>query len=364
MRVGLVLGAGGVVGASWLIGALEALQDETGWEPSEAEVIVGTSAGSVIGALTASGMPPAYMAAYVAGREVDEIAEAARRAGEHRGDVDDTVAMAHEAERGGSRPDGSGYRLARALPPIGPGSWRMALNTLRQPHRHSAAALLCGWLPRGFVRTDPISELVEAFVPGDWPDHRNYWAVAADYATGKRVAFGRPGAPPARVSQAVAASCAIPAFYHPVSVNGRRYIDGGICSPSNLDLVRDQQLDLVVCMNPMSSLAQISGGSPGDRAAALMRAAAGRRLGREARKLRDSGTKALMLQPGPDDVKVMGFNMMSGKRRIQVAQTATRSTALALRRIRVSDPSVLPKRTRRTTAPRRRTAARRVGRAA
>jgi NTE family protein len=59
MRVGLVLGAGGVVGASWLIGALEALQDETGWEPSAAEVIVGTSAGSVVGALTASGMPPA-----------------------------------------------------------------------------------------------------------------------------------------------------------------------------------------------------------------------------------------------------------------------------------------------------------------
>ena len=65
-----------------------------------------------------------------------------------------------------------------------------------------------------------------------------------------------------------------------------------------------------------------------------------------------------MLQPGVDDVKVMGFNMMSGKRRIQVTETATRSTALALRRLRVADPSVLPKRTRRTAAPRRRTAAR------
>jgi NTE family protein len=344
MRVGLVLGAGGVVGASWLIGALEALQDETGWDPAAAEFIVGTSAGSVVGALAASGMPPAYMSAYVAGREVDEIADAARRAGAQRSGIDD-----------GSRPDGSGYKLARALPPIGPGSWRLALNTLRHPQRHSAAALVCGWLPRGFVRTDPISELIEAFVPGSWPDHENYWAVAADYATGKRVAFGRRGAPSAVVSQAVAASCAIPAFYHPVSINGRRYIDGGICSPSNLDLLRDEHLDLVICLNPMSSLAQISGGSPGDRAAALMRAAAGRRLGREARKLRDSGTKVLMLQPGADDVKVMGFNMMSGKRRVQVAQTAVKSTALALRRLRISDPSVLPKRTRRVAeAPRRR----------
>jgi NTE family protein len=358
MRVGLVLGAGGVVGASWLIGALEALQDETGWDPSEADAIVGTSAGAVVGALTASGMPPAYMAAYVAGREVDEIAAAAARAGEGRERIDEALAMARSAEKNGGRPDGSGYRLARALPPIGPGSWRLALRTLVQPQRHSPAAMLCGWLPRGFVRTDPISELVEAFVPGDWPDHDAYWAVAADYSSGKRVAFGRDGAPPARVSQAVAASCAIPAFYHPVKVDGRRYVDGGICSPSNLDLLCDAELDLVVCLNPMSSLAQVSGGSPGDRVGALFRAMAGRRLGHEARKLRDTGTKVLMLQPGADDVKVMGFNMMSGSRRVAVTETAVKSTALALRRLRVRDDSVLPRRTRRTTAaPRGRRAA-------
>src|SRR3954454_694521 len=358
MRVGLVLGAGGVVGASWLIGALEALQDETGWDPTEAEVIVGTSAGSVVGALTASGLPPAYMAAYVAGHEVDEIAAAARRAGERSSDIDDALELARVAEsNGGPRPDGSGYRLARALPPIGPGSWRLVLNTLRHPQRHSVATLLCGWLPRGFVRTDPISELIEAFIPGDWPDHDSYWAVAADYSSGKRVAFGRADAPPATVSQAVAASCAIPAFYHPVGINGRRYVDGGICSPSNLDLLCDAELDLVVCLNPMSSLAQISGGSPGDRVGALLRTFAGRRLGHEARKLRESGTKVLMLQPGADDVKVMGFNMMSGRRRIAVTQTATKSTALALRRLRVRDDTVLPARSRtRSAAPHRRTA--------
>jgi len=365
MRVGLVLGAGGVVGASWLIGALEALQDEAGWSPSDAEAIVGTSAGAVVGALTASGMPPAYMAAYVAGHEVDEIADAAARAGEGHDRIDEALAMARSAEQNGSRPDGSGYRLARAMPPIGPGSWRLALRTLVQPQRHSPAAMMCGWLPRGFVRTDPISELIEAFVPGDWPEHDSFWAVAADYSTGKRVAFGRDDAPPATVSEAVAASCAIPAFYHPVKVDGRRYVDGGICSPSNLDLLRDADLDLVVCLNPMSSLAQVSGGSPGDRMAALLRAFAGRRLGYEARKLRETGKKVLMLQPGADDVKVMGFNMMSGSRRVQVTQTALKSTALALRRIRVRDDSVLPRRTRRASAaPRRAGAAKRKRRAA
>jgi NTE family protein len=358
MRVGLVLGAGGVVGASWLIGALEALEDETGWALSDADAIVGTSAGAVVGALTASGLPPAYMSAYVAGHEVDEIADAAVRAVEGRAGIDQALAMARSAEQDGARPDGSGYRLARALPPIGPGSWRLAMRTLVQPRRHSPAALLCGWLPRGFVRTDPIGELIETFVPGDWPDHPSYWAVAADYWSGKRVAFGRGGAPDATVSKAVAASCAIPAFYHPVTVNGRRYVDGGICSPSNLDLLRDVDLDLVVCLNPMSSVAQLTGGSPGDRVGALVRAFAGRRLGHEARKLRDTGKKVLMLQPGADDVKVMGFNMMSGRRRVEVTQTAAKSTALALRKLRGRDDSVLPERSRaRSAAPRRRAAA-------
>lgn len=352
------------MGASWLIGALEALQDETGFDPADAAAIVGTSAGAVVGALTASGMPPAYMAAYVAGREVDEIAKAAERAGEGRDRIDEAVAMARSAEAEGGRPDGTGYRLARALPPIGPGSWRLALRTLVQPQRHSPAAMLCGWLPRGFVRTDPISELVEAFVPGDWPDHDSYWAVAADYSTGKRVAFGRSDAPAAQVRHAVAASCAIPAFYHPVSINGRRYVDGGICSPSNLDLLCDEELDLVVCLNPMSSLAQVSGGSPGDRVAAILRTVAGRRLGHEARKLRDAGTKVLMLQPGADDVRVMGFNMMSGKRRATVTATATKSTALALRRLRLHDGVVLPGRSRSRRAAPRRAAANRKRRAA
>ena len=68
----------------------------------------------------------------------------------------------------------------------------------------------------------------------------------------------------------------------------------------------------------MSSLAQISGGSPGDRVGALMRDVRrppARPRGAQAAR---RGTKVLMLQPGADDVKVMGFNMMSGRRRVQV----------------------------------------------
>ena len=329
MKVGLVLGAGGVVGASWLIGALEALESETGWAPSDADIIAGTSAGSIIGALTAAGVSPALMAAYVSGGSLDEFAEM-----EGRGDA---TANSSEAVK---------YQLQRALPPIGPGSWRMALGTMLKPMSHAPSAVLAGWLPRGFVSTKPITSLVETFVDGDWPDHPNFWALTADYASGKRVAFGRDDAPPARVGDAVAASCAIPGFYHPVKINGRRYIDGGICSASNLDLLCDEDLDLVVCLNPMSSLARITPRSPSDRFAALMRAQAGRRLGHEAKKLRERGTDVLVLQPTAEDLAIMGPNLMARDRREQVVERSVRTTGRQLRRRRDRVP--MPERTKRT----------------
>jgi NTE family protein len=337
MRIGLVLGAGGVVGGSWLVGALDALESETGWSPSSAELIQGTSAGSVVGALVAQGLSPALMAAYIGGGQLDDVVEL-----EDRGD-------AQLARAGGEM----AYRLQLALPPIGPGSWRMALRTLLQPTRHAPSALLSGWLPRGFLSTKPISELVERFVPGDWPDHENYWAVTADYATGKRHVWGRDDADPAPVGRAVAASCAIPGFYHPVKINGRRYIDGGVCSVSNLDLVKDRGLDLVVCLNPMSSLAEITPRSAADRVAAVMRRQAGRRLGSEAKKLREAGTDVLILQPTADDLAVMGPNLMARDRREQVIERAVRTTARQLRRRRGREGVVFPKATPKPRTARR-----------
>src|SRR5919204_1414739 len=67
MTVGLVLGAGGVMGGAWLTGALEALAAETGWDPGSADRIVGTSAGAMIGGLVAAGVGPRVMGAHSAG---------------------------------------------------------------------------------------------------------------------------------------------------------------------------------------------------------------------------------------------------------------------------------------------------------
>jgi NTE family protein len=325
MKVGLVLGAGGTVGAAWLIGALDALADETGWDPRSADRIVGTSAGSVVGAMLAGGLEPALMGAYLGGELVDEAEDAEARA------------VAHRA---------ADFRPQLGLPPIGPGSLGMAVSALRRVPNVPPSVLVAGLLPRGFISTKPIQRLVQAFVGDGWVDHPGYAAVAADYGSGRRTAFGMPGTPPTSAARAVAASCAIPGFYCPVPIADRKYVDGGICSMSNLDLLRGADLDLVVCLNPTSSLAAVAGGSPVERLGGLMRGAAGRRLGHEARKLRESGTEVLLLQPDAEDVAAMGLNMMARDRREAVLEQARRSMALQLRRCR-DEGLALPGRPRR-----------------
>jgi NTE family protein len=309
-RVGLVLGAGGVLGGAWHTGALHALATEAGWDPGSADYIVGTSAGAVIGSLTAAGVPPWFMVAHSAGESFDGVTGPDGR-------------PAADADRAG----GGNFRLHSGAPRLGPGSLRMALTALSNPLRHTPLQLVAGWLPAGLMSTDSIKDTVRRAVPGRWVDHPSFWAVATDYGTGRRTAFGRAGSPPAHVADAVAASCAIPGFFRPVKIGGRRYVDGGVCSASNLDLLAGRGLDLVICLNPLSSRHVVGGVNPLDRFSDLTRAANGRRLGYEARKVRGYGTKVVLIQPTPEDLAAMGRNLMSPARRQRVIETAARTVA-------------------------------------
>ena len=98
-----------------------------------------------------------------------------------------------------------------------------------------APTLLAGVLPDGPVSTEPIRQTVRRVCARGWAPHPGLWAVAMDYGSGRRVVFGRAGAPAAELADAVAASCAIPGFYRSVRIGGRRYVDGGVRSTSNLD---------------------------------------------------------------------------------------------------------------------------------
>ena len=311
MRVGLVLGAGGVLGGAWLVGAVHALANETGWDPGSADYLVGTSAGAMIAGLSASGVPPWFMVAHSAG----ESEEAAGR----------------PASGEASRSAGAVFRLHRGMPALGPGSWRLALASLARPYRYSPTAILAGWLPQGLISSEPLKDTIRRVAGDGWPPHPNLWIVACDHDTGRRVAFGRGDAPPASLADAVAASCAIPGFYRPVEIAGRRYVDGGVASTSNLDMLAAEEIDLVICLNPTSSLHAPRPRTLGERAAAVLREASGRRLGNEAKSVRASGTEVVLIQPTIQDLDAMGTNLMSAKRRHQVIEVAVQTVSNHLR---------------------------------
>lgn len=305
MRVGLVLGAGGVLGGGWLVGGLHALASETGWDPGSADFLVGTSAGAMVGGLLASGVPPWFMVAHSAGETAGPVTASSRS--------------------GGSR-----LTLHRGLPALGPGSWRLALASLARPYRYSPAAILAGWLPQGLMSSEPLKRTIRGVAGDGWAPHPNLWIMACDHQTGRRVAFGRADAPSASLADAVAASCAIPGFYRPVRIGGRPYVDGGVVSTSNLDLLADLDLDLVICLNPTSSLHAPQSRTVGDRAAGVLRQASGRRLGNEAKCVRASGTEVVLIQPTVQDLDAMGTNLMSASRRGQVIDVAVQTVSAHL----------------------------------
>ena len=314
MKIGLVLGAGGIQGGAWLTGGLDALAEETGWDPAAADYVIGTSAGSMIGALCASGVPPWFMVAHSRGETFDGVRDAQGR-------------PAARADRAA----GARFELERTWPPIGPGSWKLALRTLVNPRRYTPATVFSGWLWRGVFSTESLKETIRRVVPAGWSSHPNLWIVACDYETGRRIPFGRVDAPRADLADAVAASCAIPGIYHPVTIGNRRFVDGGIYSVSNLDLLRNESLDLVICLNPTSTLHPIRAINPRDAVTIFLRHASGRRLGSEAKKIRTNGADVVLIQPTGDDLEAMGPNLMRSANRNRVIEVARRTVAEQLR---------------------------------
>lgn len=308
LRVGLVLGGGGILGGAWLVGALHAFVEATGWDPSSARHIVGTSAGSVVASLVAEGLPTWFMVHHQSGGDVEGMTDRFGQPIPH-------------ADEGSSRLRTWTGQLPRPVL----GSPGLLLRTAVRPWRYPPATALTAWVGRGFLSTDEVGTIVRSVVREGWSTHPNLWIVALDYASGRREVFGREGAPDAHLWEAVEASCAIPGLYKPARIGGRLYVDGGVWSPSNLDLLADADLDVVVAMNPMSSL------QPGlpttilERLERRIRAASGRRLGREARRLRDRGVRLLLVQPEEEDLDTMGLNLMDPSRRSDVLETAIRT---------------------------------------
>ena len=180
-----------------------------------------------------------------------------------------------------------------------PASPRLLLKSVRHP-----AKALAGLLPNGTIATDVIGERI-ALMYGDrsWPE-RPLWICAVDLEHGDRVVFGHDG-PDTPVGVAVQASSSIPGFFRPVEHDGRRYVDGGVHSPTNADLVAASRFDVVVIISPMSATRLAHG--------ALLpnpRPMHARRLADEVDQIRRSGAEVLTFQPTSAVVSAMGRNSM------------------------------------------------------
>ena len=323
-RRGLVLGAGAALGGAWALGVLCALQDVEGYDPAEQDVIVGTSAGSVLAALIACGVPPRRLAERLAGG----AAEVEGTEPVNALDVDDQV-----------------HRTLGHVPlPIPlPGNLALVARSLGRPGRHTLMTAAAALAPRGRGSLAPVGELVAEFQPaGGWPVRPRTWVVAMDFDSGRRTVFGRPGAPPASLPVAVMASCAAPGYFPPVPVAGRRYIDGGGVSVTNADVLVREHLDEVLVLAPMAwsgsdprwgRLARLDGG--------LRRYATGR-LEREVGRLEDAGSRVRVVVPTPEDLIAMGPNVMNPERRTAVFETALRTTSARLRQPRAVRYPVKP----------------------
>ncbi len=307
-RTGLVLGAGGVLGAAWTIGALAALQEQRGTDLRDSEVLIGTSAGSVLAAFLGCGVG------------VDVL-------------LDHQRGIVHaEAPDISYDPDVDGGGALPPLPRPGIGSARGVLSTALRPWKVTPMGALSAVLPQGRGSLAPIGTLVDAVCPkGAWAGHPQTWVVAMDYDSGRRVAFGRDGAPHCSLRDAVMASCAIPGWYTPVSTGGRRYVDGGACSPTSLDLVLPLELDEVVVLSPMTSLEYDHPTTVAGKLERRFRRIVTRRLVSEAKKVTAAGTKVTLLGPGPEDLAAIGANLMDPRRRVDVLETSMRTSAAALR---------------------------------
>lgn len=294
-RIGLVLGAGGVVGQAYHAGVLAALEHDYGWDPRTADVIVGTSAGSLTGALLRTGVPASELAAWTV-----------------RAPLSDEGRLL-EQMFGAEHPELAPFR-ARDLVLRRPSLPRpgLLLEAVRRPRQFRPLRAALSLLGPG--RFDIVEQLAALGDHASWPTE-NLWITAVRREDGKHVVFGRDDEAPLHL--AVAASCAVPGYFAPVPIGGRTYVDGGAHSPTSADLLADRDLDLVIVLSPMSGPTSI----PTDLYGAS-RWHSTRLAAREVRRLRRGGTPVVVFRPGRAEQEAMGDDFMSAGRVDRIVQEA------------------------------------------
>lgn len=272
----LVLGGGGITGIAWELGLIAGLA-EGGVDLSRAQVVIGTSAGSVVGAQITSG--EAVEDLYAGQLEPPD-----REIGAHFG-LSSMVRL--------------GVMMAL------PGSGR------RRRRRVGRAAMR--------VTSVPVAERVQVIRSRlgtrAWPDRR-LLVIAVDAESGATTVFDRDSG--VGLVEAVAASCAVPLVWPPVPINGRRYVDGGIRSSTNADLATG--VDRVVVLAPLPKSFNKAGRIDNQLA----------KLGTEVR--------SAVVSPDAAALKAIGRNVLDPAQRAAAARAGRRQAADVLDHVRTVWP--------------------------
>ncbi|MGW0362790.1 patatin-like phospholipase family protein [Streptomyces sp. NPDC002990] len=263
----LVLGGGGLTGIGWECGILHGLA-RAGVDLTTADLVVGTSAGAVVGAQLTSGLlTPRQLYERQLG---DAAGESAARLG---AGLVARYAVAMVRSR-----DATAYR--RRV-----GAMALAADTGAEARRREV--------------------LAARLVAHEWPERR-LLVTAVDALSGELAAFDREGT--AGLVDAVSASCAVPGVWPPVTVGGRRFIDGGIRSATNADLAEGYAR--VVIIAPLT-LGSGLVPSPAAQAAAL----------------RKAGARVLLITPSAAARKTFGRNVLDPARRDPAARAGLAQAA-------------------------------------
>jgi len=302
------LGAGGTVGLCYHAGVLRALEEVGGFAANDADLIVGTSAGSVVGAYLRVGWTTEDLWKMAMGTHpilagLDQAEIDARRANLF---TPNFRSMPELVRRG----LGSAFVVARSV-------WRLPAPV--------APAVLRNVFPGGlFDMTEGARRFTED-LPQGWPD-RPLWLCAVDIVSGRRIVLGRPGSPLTSLHTAVTASCAVPGFYQPVRVGNMTLVDGGVRSTTNLELAARDNCDLIIGVVPMAW----------DTSAApcaieqLPRRYAARKLATEMLEAKARGSQVLLLRPTAAETRLHGLNMMRRQGWEEIASAAYDNAARIL----------------------------------
>jgi len=272
--VAVVFGAGGSAGQAWQIGVIAGLA-EAGLDLTEAaDLVVGTSSGSTTAAWVRSGTSPAELLASV-------LSQLAPPAGQHR-------------ERPSSPPMDALFERMRAI--------GAAATSAADLQRAMGAFGLASDATYGPAVAEQRRAMIAARLPRhEWPD-RPMIVVALDAHTGELAPFDRDSG--VDLVDAVTAATALPGGAPTHSINGHRYINGGVRSPDNADLASGYAT--VVVLSPFS---ERSGPLPEGQFEGLRRFP-GADLTSQVAALREQGSQVEVITPDADSRAAMGINQM------------------------------------------------------